>query len=156
MNLRQISISLQGGFRGQPSTLLSRAAEAEAERRIIVTAIALERFAIKNKTYPKSLAEIVPEYLRTVPVDFMDGKELRYRRLEDGRYLLYSVGLDCVDDGGEMRSAAMVYSRRGFSGNDFQFRASVDVVWPLRATQADVDLFEKEQQSQSDNMLELR
>jgi hypothetical protein len=36
-----------------------------------------------------------------VPVDYMDGKTIRYRRDEGGGFLLYSVGTDGRDDGGD-------------------------------------------------------
>jgi hypothetical protein len=46
------------------------------------------------------LASLAPQFLKTVPVDVMDGQPLRYRRLSDTNALLYSVGLNLKDDGG--------------------------------------------------------
>ena len=42
----------------------------------------------------------VPEYLRRVPLDPFSGKPVIYR-LEGSNWLLYSVGEDGVDNGGE-------------------------------------------------------
>jgi hypothetical protein len=76
-------------------------AEAEARRRVLITAIALERYHGKHGTYPASLAPLAPEFLAVVPMDFMDGQPLRYRLTDDGHFVLYSVGLNCIDDGGK-------------------------------------------------------
>ena len=120
-------------FQRQGSSFLGRAAEAEAERRILITAIALERYRGKNGFYPKTLADLSPEFLKTVPVDFMDGQSLRYRFTDDGHFLLYSVGLDCMDDGGK------VLEREDRMSELRQFRATgvapkEDIVWPLPVT----------------------
>jgi hypothetical protein len=99
MNTRRISM----GFQRADSSLLIRAAEAEALRRIIITALALERYHVNHGSYPNSLAELTPEFLKTPLPDFMDGQPLRYRLAADGHFLLYSVGLDGVDNSGKMR-----------------------------------------------------
>lgn len=115
--------------------LLGRAAEAEAERRILITAIALERYRGKNGFYPKTLAELAPEFLKTVPVDFMDGQPLRYRLTDDGHFLLYSVGLDCVDNGGKIqpRMGDENFARLIRPGMPLP---EADIVWPLPASMA--------------------
>ena len=99
MNMRHTSM----GFDRQGSSLLGRAAEAEALRRIIITALALERHRGKYGSYPNSVSELTPEFLKTPLPDFMDGQPLRYRLGADGHFLLYSVGLDGMDNGGKMR-----------------------------------------------------
>ena len=139
MNLKQLT----AGFHAQGRSLMAGAAEAEVRRRLIVTAIALKRFALRHEVYPQSLRELVPAFVPNIPVDFMDGKGLRYGRHEDGRYLLYSVGLDCVDDGGTTPNLP-----RRFSGEAMGFLpiTGADLVWPLSATQADVDAFESEEE----------
>ena len=48
---------------------------------------------------PANLAQLVPEYLKRVPIDPFSGKPIIYR-LEESNWLLYSVGQDGVDDGG--------------------------------------------------------
>lgn len=135
MNLKQLTL----GFQGRGRSVIGRAAEAEVRRRLIVAGIALKRFVIQRRVYPRSLSDLVPSFLPSVPMDFMDGKELRYRA-EDGRFLLYSVGPDCVDNGGTMPTPNA--RRRTFSDQ------GTDLVWPLSATQADVDAFERAQKAQ--------
>ena len=64
------------------------------------TAVALERWRLAQGAYPEALAELVPGLLSVVPHDVMDGLPLRYRRTEEGGYLLYSIGIDAKDGGG--------------------------------------------------------
>ena len=79
--------------------------KVELDRRGHRTLMALERYRLAHGEYPDSLAPLVPEFLKEVPIDPWSGKPLRYKRLaaqdEQGRdYLLYSVGKDGVDNGG--------------------------------------------------------
>lgn len=66
--------------------------------------IALEEYRIDHGEYPMALDVLAPRYLPTIPVDPWSGRELRYcRELEDSPgvgYVLYSVGIDGVDDAG--------------------------------------------------------
>src|SRR5262249_7957026 len=70
---------------------LGKLAQAETERRMVVAAIALERYHAAQARYPERLEELSPKYMEKVPIDFMDGKPLRYRLKADVDYLLYSV-----------------------------------------------------------------
>jgi hypothetical protein len=62
-----------------------------AEARCAVVGIACERYRLKNGRWPKTLAELQPEYLSVIPLDPFDGEQLRYKKLEDG-ILIHSVG----------------------------------------------------------------
>jgi hypothetical protein len=73
----------------QNSSLLACAAVIEIGRRMNVTFVALERFRLKHGAYPQTLAELEPEFLNHAPMDFMDGKLLRYRRRGDGHLVIY-------------------------------------------------------------------
>ncbi len=97
LNLRENTLALLK----QGTPLLGHAAEAQARRRILITTIALERFREKNGVYPNALSELAPEFVKALLPDFMDGQPLRYRLMDEGHFLLYSVGLDCMDDGGK-------------------------------------------------------
>jgi len=63
-------------------------------------AIALERHRLAHHEYPESLAVLAPQFLEKIPHDVMNGQPLHYRRTDDGRFLLYSVGWNETDDGG--------------------------------------------------------
>jgi hypothetical protein len=75
---------------------------AVAREQQALAAIALERFFAKHGAYPSKLEELAPEFLPAVPVDVCDGKPLRYRRTETGRFMLWSVGVDGRDDEGKV------------------------------------------------------
>ncbi len=133
MNMRELGTAMQKGRAG----LLGRAAEAESRRRIIITALALERYHGKYGTYPQALAALAPEFVKAVPVDFMDGQPLRYRLTDDGRFMLYSVGLDGEDNGGQLRDP----KRKNLfdDGRDYMGQPrEPDLVWPLPASAATV------------------
>ena len=70
---------------------LGRAAEA---------AIAAELFRRATGALPGALGPLVPEYLPAVPIDPFSGREIRYLKAAD-RVVVYSVGLNEQDDGGE-------------------------------------------------------
>jgi hypothetical protein len=121
---------------GQGQGLFGRAAESEARRSLIVTAVALERFRNRHGTYPKSLEALVGEFLKSPPVDFMDAQPLRYRLTDDGHFVLYSVGLDGIDDGGKMPRPR----RRGMADEvryELGIRQGTDLVWPRPASAAE-------------------
>jgi hypothetical protein len=63
-------------------------------------ACAIERFALIEKHHPSSLTELLPKYFKSLPNDLFDGKPMRYRSLEKGRYVLWSVGPNRTDDKG--------------------------------------------------------
>jgi hypothetical protein len=131
---------------GGGRTSLARAADAEARRRIIVTAVALERYRVKHGTYPKKLAQLVPEFLGAELMDFMDGNPLRHRVTEDQSYVLYSVGLDCVDDGGVSRE--LVQDGPMFAAMA-ERTVERDLVWPRAASAMEITAFRKEQAAEN-------
>ncbi len=102
---------------------------AEALRTLTVTAIALQRFHLAHDSWPANLAELVPAYLARLPADYYDGRPLRYRRQPDGTFLLYSVGADGEDNGGDARPR---------SGGRATLLSGRDLVWPQPATAADL------------------
>jgi hypothetical protein len=63
-------------------------------------ALAVQRFRLKTDKLPEKLADLVPEYLESVPKDPFDGNNLRYIKLEAG-FVVYSIGPDLSDDHGK-------------------------------------------------------
>jgi hypothetical protein len=124
---------------GTIGPFLSRIATFEAQRSLLVAAIALKRRQLRHGAYPAELTALVPEFLRQLPRDPMDGQPLRYRLNPDGSFLLYSVGQDGQDNGGDPTPAppASASGRAWWRGRD--------VVWPWPATAETVKAtFEKE------------
>lgn len=100
------------------------------ERRIIYiqesvdlarVACALERRRLAQGDYPESLGELSPRFIATVPHDIIGGQPLHYHRTDRGGYVLYSVGWNEKDDGGEFPKG----------GEDRQLDLGTgDWVWP--------------------------
>ncbi|HQR05421.1 MAG TPA: hypothetical protein PLN21_01295 [Gemmatales bacterium] len=84
----------------------------QAERRALIAALACERYRLAIKSYPETLNDLVPAYLSAVPIDPYSGTALLYRRLPD-RVVVYSVGKDGKDDGGEVLNTITSPKDRG-------------------------------------------
>jgi hypothetical protein len=65
-------------------------------------ACALERFHLAHGNYPETLDALTPQLIEKLPHDLINGQSLHYRRTEDGKFLLYSIGWDEKDDGGKV------------------------------------------------------
>jgi hypothetical protein len=117
------------GLGGWSIRYLQQLAGAETVRRLTVTAIALKRYHLQHGVYPATLDDLVPAFLSALPADFMDGKPLRYKLRPDGDFLLYSVGEDGVDNGGDPTPVPPAAST-------INWLAGRDIVWPRVATPA--------------------
>jgi hypothetical protein len=82
------------------SAAVSAGARAEAWSEAADTAIAIERYRRGHDRLPERLEALVPGFLPRVPSDPFDGKPLRYV-VEGEDYLIYSVGPNRIDDGGQ-------------------------------------------------------
>ncbi len=74
-------------------------ARSQAELRCGIAGIAAERYRKAHGRWPASLEDLVPAYLRSVPLDPFRKGPLRYRRLADG-VVIDCRGPDGVDNGG--------------------------------------------------------
>ena len=109
----------------------------EVAKQMTITAIALKRYQLKHGNYPPDLNSLVPELLPSVPLDPVDGQPLRYHRNADGTFLLYSIGENGVDDGGDPSLGKGVES----SSFNWQYPRALDWVWPQPASPAEVQNF---------------
>jgi len=97
----------------QVSTKLTSAEmSTQAELRALIVALACERYRLARGNWPTSLKELLPEYLQEIPIDPYTGKELIYRLLPDG-VVIYSVGHDLIDNGGEVLDTPLGRRDRG-------------------------------------------
>ena len=64
-------------------------------------ACALERYRLAHNKYPETLEALVPLFIEKLPHDIIGGQPLKYRRMVDGKFLLYSIGWNETDDGGQ-------------------------------------------------------
>ncbi len=116
------------------SKAVDKAMRAETERSITICAIVLKRSWLRHGKLPSNLAALVPEFLTSVPIDYMDGKPMKYHLNADGSFTLYSVGEDGKDDGGDgslipdQTNARNLWWRRDF-------------IWPLPALPEEVEAY---------------
>ncbi len=98
---RQVKADIQGS--GMPDTL--REAEIQARDRdsaemwLLICDLAIRAYRFDRGRNPAKLADLVPDYLSALPNDPFSGGQFVYRLTPEG-YLLYSVGVNGVDDGG--------------------------------------------------------
>ncbi|MCG3180521.1 MAG: hypothetical protein BIFFINMI_02883 [Phycisphaerae bacterium] len=78
-------------------------ADEQARMADMVSRLALSLAAYKadHGGYPDALAALAPDYVPAVPADWFVNQPLHYAR-EGAGYLLYSVGANMTDDGGQM------------------------------------------------------
>jgi hypothetical protein len=75
-------------------------------------ACALERCRLADGKFPETLDALAPRFIGKLPHDVISGQPLRYRREGEG-YVLYSVGWNEKDDGGEPGAMAGSASEDG-------------------------------------------
>jgi hypothetical protein len=115
------------------SKLIEWVFTAELDREMTVTALALKRYQLAHGQYPAELSALVPEFLAAVPCDPADGKLLRFKKNPDGTFLLYSVGKDGIDNGGDPTLPPKSESDAWQLGRD--------AVWPSPATPEEVSAY---------------
>ncbi|MBX7209502.1 MAG: hypothetical protein K1X78_14395 [Verrucomicrobiaceae bacterium] len=82
-------------------TVIEKSAATQSINDLALASVALERYFARHQKYPTTLSELTPEFLPAPPQDGLDGSPLYYRQTEDGRCIIWAVGFDGVDDGGE-------------------------------------------------------
>ena len=127
------------------SAVFNKVMRVETAKQVTITAIALKRYQLKHGHYPSDLNSLVPEFVSTVPLDPVDGKPLRYRPNADGTFLLYSVGENGKDDGGDPSL------EKGVENSSFNWQNphALDWVWPQPASPEEVQRYYDEQAKKS-------
>ena len=75
-------------------------ARNEANEDMLLVALTLRAYELEHHVYAPRLANLVPTYLKQVPLDaFGGGETLRYRA-KGNTYILWSIGPDGIDNGG--------------------------------------------------------
>jgi hypothetical protein len=92
---------------------------------MVNTVIVLKRYQLRQGKMPANIASLIPEYLGALPRDLIDGQPLRYQLNADGSIVLYSVGENAQDDGGDSRPA-----ESGTSPQRHDPWSGQDWVWP--------------------------
>jgi len=85
----------------------------------MVVALACERYRQDYHKWPENLAELMPHYLKAIPIDPIGGQPIRYVRVVEGA-IIYGVGFDLMDNEGNL--------------TDYRFTESTDLgirIWNL-------------------------
>ena len=76
-------------------------ARADTQNALLLTFLALHAYKLEHGAYPPTLPALVPGYLKAVPSDPLAvSGPLRYK-VQGAKFVLYSVGPDGQDDGGQ-------------------------------------------------------
>ncbi len=95
--------------------------------------IALLRYGLRHGEYPERLAQLVPEYLHAVPMDWMSGEPLRYQRHDTFGFRIRGCGDDGKDHGGHVRGSPIPLTLAATAGKRPWAQEGFDLVWPSRA-----------------------
>jgi hypothetical protein len=125
---------------------IRKLASVETARNMVITAIALKRYQLRYNQFPNTPAELVPNFLESVPIDYMDGQQLRYKKNSDGTFLLYSVGENEKDDGGD--PSFKLEPATLYSSFPWQSSHALDWVWPQPATEEEIQAYYKKLSTQ--------
>lgn len=95
-------------------------AGVDATNLLLQADLAIRLFKHEHDRFPNDLGELVPAFLPEVPLDTHSQQPVKYR-VENGEFVLYSVGFDGRDDGGKFGSATAYNNarRRNEPGLDF-------------------------------------
>lgn len=132
---RAISVARRARVRGEVSLdaalqhVPRRCARPHARARSVRVAVALARYArAHDDALPAALADLVPSVLSAVPADPFGDGPVRYER--DGTsFVVYSVGPDGTDEGGDLTTKQTLESLRGVGtlGSDVGLRVRLGV-----------------------------
>jgi hypothetical protein len=85
-------------------------------------ACALERYRLTNGTYPETLDALMPQFIEKLPHDIIGGAPLIYRPKADGKFLLYSIGWNETDDGGQQETPQTKNGAVDFTKGDWVWK----------------------------------
>ena len=106
---------------------LAKGMQTETRRQMTIVAIAMKRYELLHGSLPSTLSALVPEFWADIPRDLMDGGTIRYRVSHESKFVLYSIGIDCKDDGGDPRHPEGNRTLTMWQGRD--------AVWPQPASE---------------------
>ena len=102
---------------------------SEALNSVLNVMLALRAYKLDHGVYPAKLDDLAPKYIGKIPSDpFARSGQLRYS-VTPKRYVLYSIGPDCRDDGGRP-IVEPNYGGRSYYG---QYRVQTDSVLDIVA-----------------------
>jgi hypothetical protein len=91
------------------TAILAKKSQCDVQLQAARTILALRAYQLTQGRLPPDLDALVPEFLESVPVDDFNGQPLHYSA---ERKIVYSVGKNLKDDGGDDRSSDVPDSQR--------------------------------------------
>jgi hypothetical protein len=129
---------LNSGF-GWADRTVRTAMQFETLRQMTLAAIALKRFELRYGCFPADLRALIPEFLSDLPRDYMTDQPIRYRASPGETFILYSVGNNGRDDGGD---STMDITPGFLNPYSLRFWDRRDAVWPVAASPEDIEAYE--------------
>jgi len=83
------------------SSVVSKAGVAQTLAQNATLACAVERYRLAHGKLPEKLDALVPQFIAQLPRDVIDGQPLRYRLDGSHGFVIYSIGWNQKDDGGQ-------------------------------------------------------
>ena len=80
-----------------------KAALAQTAAEQAALACALERYRLANGQFPEKLEALAPRYISQLPHDVFSGEPYKYRRTDDGQFVISSVGWSEINRAGAYR-----------------------------------------------------
>jgi len=75
-------------------------AQTDAQHRLAILGVAMWRYRLHHGAFPDQLDLLAPEFIPAVPIDPFTGKSMTLHRTAGGKVVIYSLGPDLKDDGG--------------------------------------------------------
>ena len=99
--IEQPSDPVSQSFSFSSDTINFSSTFAQTKRKLLILHLALRAYYLEAHEYPDSLTKLSPKYLPQLPTDpFTNAKDFKYIKTASN-YILYSIGPDLQDNGGE-------------------------------------------------------
>ena len=99
------------GLLSYPEYAAERRCHVAVSGAVTQAMLGLKAYKTRHGRLSQTLDDLVPEYLKAVPIDAFDGKPIRY---DPTKRILYSVGKDGVDGGGLSKEEQQAWWKREF------------------------------------------
>jgi hypothetical protein len=96
-------VKIEGNSQQREDIIKQNIERARADLR--TCGVGAESYFVDNKTYPDNLTQLTTPiaYLTAIPKDvFTEGSFVQYKKVGNNSYLIWSIGADGKDDGGQV------------------------------------------------------
>jgi hypothetical protein len=111
--LENILLEISGRKAPWEESFLGACRRRRAENALLRIHLSAQLFTAERGREPVTFDELVPDYLPSLPLDPYTNQPLRCKT-EAGKPIVYSVGWDGVDNGGQFTIPATYHSQKGY------------------------------------------